>query len=325
MSRFFLSGAACAAAILFVSPAFAHVTLEQKDAASGTSYKAVLKVPHGCGDAATTGIKVSIPEGVISVKPQPKPGWTVSTETGPYKQSYEVMHGPAVKEGVTSVAWTGGSLPNANYDEFVFIAYLAPQAAPTTVYFPVLQSCGTAATDWSEIPSAATPKPARPAPGLKLAAAGTAMPAGAMAPIKVGDLVINAPWTRATPGGAKVAGGYLTVTNTGKSPDRLVGGSFAQANRFEVHEMAMNNGVMTMRPVTGGLEIPPGGTVTLAPGGFHLMFMDLKQPLKEGETVKGTLTFEKAGSVDVTFDVRSIGAGAGTAAPAGGGHGDHKH
>ena len=119
-----------------MSPAFAHVTLEQKDAASGTSYKAVLKVPHGCGDAATTGIKVSIPEGVISVKPQPKPGWTVSTETGPYKQSYEVMHGPAVKEGVTSVSWTGGSLPNANYDEFVFVAYLAPQAAPTTVYFP---------------------------------------------------------------------------------------------------------------------------------------------------------------------------------------------
>lgn len=318
MSRFSLTGAACAAALLFVSPAFAHVTLEQKDATAGTSYKGVLRVPHGCGEAATTGIKVSIPEGVISVKPQPKAGWTLATEAGPYGKAYEVMHGPPAKEGVKTITWSGGNLPNAYYDEFVFTAYLAPNASPQTLYFPVLQSCeGGGSSDWSEIPSAAAPKPARPAPALKVAAS-----APAASTVKVGDLVITAPWSRATPGGAKVAGGFLTITNTGKTADKLVSGSFAQAGRFEVHEMAMKDGVMTMRPVSGGLEIPAGGTVTLAPGGYHVMFMDLKQPLKEGDAVKGTLTFEKAGTVEVTFDVRGIGAGAGASAPAAM---EHKH
>lgn len=314
MSYLPLRGALCAAAFLCAFPAFAHITLEQKEATSGASYKAVLKVPHGCGDAATTGVKVSIPEGVISVKPQPKPGWALATETGPYVRSYEVMHGPAVKEGVKSISWSGGTLPNAYYDEFVFVAYLAPQADPATLYFPTIQTCGDKAESWIEIPAAGAPRPDKPAPSLKLAAA-----AAAASTVKVGDLVISAPWSRATPGGAKVAGGYLTITNTGSAPDRLVGGSFEQASRFEVHEMSMKDGVMTMRPVSGGLQIAPGQTVALAPGGYHLMFMDLKQPLKEGEKVKGTLTFEKAGSVAVTFDVRGIGAGAPTTGGSSGG------
>ncbi len=130
--------------------------------------------------------------------------------------------------------------------------------------------------------------------------------------VKLGDLIIAAPWSRATPGGAKVAGGYMTISNTGKEPDRLIGGTFPLAGRFEVHEMAVKDGIMTMRPLEQGLEIPPGKTVTLAPGGYHLMFMDLKEPLTQGMTVTGTLKFEKAGTVDVTYEVRSIGAGAGT-------------
>lgn len=125
---------------------------------------------------------------------------------------------------------------------------------------------------------------------------------------KVGELVINHPWSRATPKGASVAGGYLTVTNKGAAPDRLVGGSFANAGRFEVHEMAMNNGVMTMRPVQGGLEIKPGQKVELKPGGYHVMFLDLKQPLEKGARVKGTLVFEKAGSVEIEYAVEAIGA-----------------
>lgn len=317
MLRQILPGAACAAALLFTLPASAHVTLEQREAVGGTFYKAVLKVPHGCGPAATTGITVSIPEGVVNVKPQPKPGWTLATQTGPYEKAYPVMHGEPVKEGVRSISWSGGTLPDANYDEFVFVAYLAPEAAPKTLYFPTLQSCGSESTNWAEIPSAATPKPARPAPALKLAAASG--PAAASS-VKVGDLTLTAPWTRATPGGAKVAGGYVTITNTGASADRLISGTFTQAGRVEIHEMAMKDGVMVMRPLADGLEIPAGGTVTLAPGGFHIMFMDLKQPLKEGETVSGTLTFQKAGTVNVTFDVRGIGAGAGTPAAT-----EHKH
>ena len=125
---------------------------------------------------------------------------------------------------------------------------------------------------------------------------------------KLGSLVIEAPWTRATPAGAKVAGGYVTITNTGKEPDRLVGGSFPLAGRFEVHEMAVTNGVMTMRELGQGLEIAPGQKVELKPGGLHVMFMDLKTQVKEGQPIKGTLVFEKAGTVEVEYRVAPIGA-----------------
>lgn len=131
---------------------------------------------------------------------------------------------------------------------------------------------------------------------------------GNAADVKVGALQITAPWARATPQGASVGGGYLTITNTGTTPDRLTGGSTPVSERLEVHEMTMDNGVMKMRPVTGGLEIKPGQTVELKPGGYHLMFPGLKQHLQQGHTFKATLSFEKAGNVDVTFDIMSMGA-----------------
>jgi copper(I)-binding protein len=141
---------------------------------------------------------------------------------------------------------------------------------------------------------------------------------------EVGPLKIGHPWSRATPNGAKVAGGYLTITNTGSEPDRLVGGSFERAGRFEVHEMKVTDGVMTMRPVEGGLAIGAGETVTLAPGGLHLMFQDLKAGLAEKEKVKGTLVFEKAGTVEVEYAVAGMGSKDGTGKPADG-HGAHVH
>ena len=126
--------------------------------------------------------------------------------------------------------------------------------------------------------------------------------------IKAGDLSIDHPWSRATPTGAKVAAGYMTIMNKGATPDRLVGGSSSVASRIELHEMAMKDGVATMRPVSGGLLIEPGKSVTLAPGGYHIMFTDLKKPLKQGDKFAATLEFEKAGKVDVTFDVQAVGA-----------------
>lgn len=139
-----------------------------------------------------------------------------------------------------------------------------------------------------------------------------AAPAAAATPvsereIKVGDLVIRQPWSRATPAGAKVGGGYLEIENRGASPDRLVAGSSDVAAKVEVHEMTMKDGVMTMRPA-GGLVIEPGSTVKLAPGGYHLMFVDLKKPLKAGEEVAVTLEFEKAGKVNLPFAVQGLGA-----------------
>jgi copper(I)-binding protein len=134
-----------------------------------------------------------------------------------------------------------------------------------------------------------------------------AAPAGAEE-VKAGDLVITQAWSRATPGGAKIAGGYLTIENKGTSADRLIGGSGDVAAKVEVHEMATNNGVMTMRPLDKGLAIEPGQTVKLAPGGYHLMLFDLKEPLKQGDKVPITLEFEKAGKVKLSFDVQGLGA-----------------
>ena len=126
--------------------------------------------------------------------------------------------------------------------------------------------------------------------------------------VKAGDLVITQAWSRATPGGAKIGSGYLTIENTGSVPDRLIGGSGDVAGKVEVHEMTMNNGVMKMRSLDKGLTIEPGKTVKLAPGGYHLMLLDLKGPLKQGDKLPLTLEFEKAGNVKLSFDVQGVGA-----------------
>ncbi|MEH2527431.1 MULTISPECIES: copper chaperone PCu(A)C [unclassified Bradyrhizobium] len=139
--------------------------------------------------------------------------------------------------------------------------------------------------------------------------------------VKAGDLVITQPWSRATPGGAKIAGGFLTIENKGAALDRLISGAGDIAGKVEIHEMAMNNGVMTMRPLDKGLVIEPGKTVKLAPGGYHLMLMDLKTPLKQGDKVPLTLEFEKAGKVTLSLDVQGVGA----QAPAGGAPSGHDH
>ena len=124
----------------------------------------------------------------------------------------------------------------------------------------------------------------------------------------VGSLKITAPWARATPKGASVGGGYMKITNTGTAPDRLVWGSTDISARFEVHEMKMENGVMKMRPVAGGIEIKPGQTVELNPSGYHVMLVGLKKQLMQGDRFKATLVFAKAGKVDVDFSVVGIGA-----------------
>ncbi|WP_460449545.1 copper chaperone PCu(A)C [Alsobacter sp. SYSU BS001988] len=152
-----------------------------------------------------------------------------------------------------------------------------------------------------------------------LSAASLAAPASAH-DYKAGDLVINHPWARATPPGASVGGGYLSVRNAGTAPDRLLSVTSDVAGRVTIHEMSNVDGVMTMRPVPAGLPIPPGGALELKPGGYHVMFMDLKDALKAGDSVKGVLTFEKAGPVPVEFKVQSIGAKPGE--PAAGKPGD---
>ncbi len=150
--------------------------------------------------------------------------------------------------------------------------------------------------------------------GIVVAALATLMVgAASAADYKVGNLEIDSPWSRAVPKGGTVAAGYLTIKNNGTEPDRLVSGSSPVAGKLEIHEMSMDKGVMKMRPLASGLEIKPGQTVELKPGSYHVMMIGLKQPIVQGKPFKGSLTFEKAGSVDVDFAVEGVGA---TSAPA---------
>jgi copper(I)-binding protein len=145
----------------------------------------------------------------------------------------------------------------------------------------------------------------------------------------LGKIKISQVWTRVPPSGSKVAGGFMTITNIGAEADTLVGGSALISHRFEVHEMAVVDGVMRMRELTPGLVIKPGETITLKPGSYHVMFMDLAAPIETGKPFKGTLVFEKAGNIEVEYKIEPFG----TRVPGDGGqplpadgtaHGGHK-
>jgi uncharacterized protein YcnI len=157
-------------AVLVTSPAFAHVSLETRQATVGSSYKAVFMVPHGCAGSATTKIRVQIPEGVIGVKPMPKAGWTLDTVNGKYTAEYD-YHGSKLSEGVKEVVWSGGKLPDRNYDEFVVSTYLTSGLKPnSTLYFPVVQECEQGVNRWIEVPKEGSEghDSKSPAPGVKL-------------------------------------------------------------------------------------------------------------------------------------------------------------
>ena len=127
-------------------------------------------------------------------------------------------------------------------------------------------------------------------------------------PAAAGSIALSPAWTRATPPGAKVAGGFFTIENKGAAADRLVSATSEIANIVEIHEMAVIDGVMRMRALEKGLSVAAGGKMELKPGSYHIMFIDLKRPLKEGESVKGELVFEKAGKLAVDYKVMPVGA-----------------
>lgn len=132
-----------------------------------------------------------------------------------------------------------------------------------------------------------------------------------------GDIHVSEAWARAMLPGQPTGGAYLTIRNSGGEPDTLVSVKSPAAQKVEVHSMKMQDDVMVMRPVEGGLEIPAGETVTLEPGGLHLMFMQVEEPLSNSGTVPVTLDFENAGTVSLEVPVLPASTGRGT-----GGH-DH--
>lgn len=333
-------GAFCTALLgLAAGPALSHATLEQPQAPAGAVYRAVIRIGHGCDGQATHSLRVSLPEGFYDAKPMPKAGWTLETIKGAYAAPFD-NHGTPMTEGTREVVWSGGELRDEWYDEFVIRGTVGPDLAPGTVlYFPTVQECAQGSADWTDV-SGAGDVP-NPAPGLTVTAGqgpahahasghahGAAMtapaPAAGAGPVTLGDLTLGGAFSRATPPGAPVAGGFLTIANAGAAEDRLVAASADFAGRTEIHEMAMEGEVMRMRALPDGLSIPAGGTVELKPGGYHLMFMELKQPLVEGETVNVRLRFEKAGEVELPLAVGPRNAGAANmGARTGGKHGGH--
>jgi copper(I)-binding protein len=121
------------------------------------------------------------------------------------------------------------------------------------------------------------------------------------------DITVSHPWARATPGGVTVGGAYFEVKAAPGPGDRLIGARSAVAGSMEVHSHSIENGVAKMRRVDG-LPIKGGESVVLKPGGYHVMLLDLKKPLKEGDLLKFTLSFEKAGDIEVEATVEPIGA-----------------
>ncbi len=307
---------ACAlgAALLFALISFgasAHIVLETPEAKLGGSYKAVFKVPHGCEGSATVEVRIDIPEGVIAVKPMPKPGWTIALTKGSYARSYAFYHGEQLGEGVRQVTWTGGPLPDDYFDEFVLSTFIAGEAEPgRVIYFPVSQRCETGEQHWSEIPAAGQNPHALklPAPGLRLVADATADAKPVDTVTADGKLAIQGAWARPTPEGTTISAGYLKITNRGDKPDTLIGVSTPVSGSAELHESSMNaEGVMTMRPLENGLEIKPGETVELKPAGTHIMILGVKEPLKDGQTIPVKLNFKTAGTIEVPFAVKALG------------------
>jgi uncharacterized protein YcnI len=154
--------------LLSALPANAHVTLEQRQASPGTFYKAVFSVPHGCDGSPTVRLRVTIPDGVILVKPMVKPGWKIEMVRGPYPAAYSALHGAKQAEGAREVVWSGGQLPDSFYDEFVLTTFISGDlVAGGTLHFPVIQSCEKGEHRWIETTSGSGHSD-DPAPALKL-------------------------------------------------------------------------------------------------------------------------------------------------------------
>jgi len=163
-ARIFLQAGLLASAMTMMHAVSAHVTLETTQAAAGSYYKTVLRVPHGCSGSATVKLRVQIPEGMIAVKPQPKPGWQLSMTHGDYARTYH-LHGARITSGVREVAWTGGPLPDDQFDEFALMVYLAEDLAEEgRVYLPVVQECEQGVERWIDKDEASD----SPAPLLRI-------------------------------------------------------------------------------------------------------------------------------------------------------------
>lgn len=297
---------ACATLSLFTNPSLAHASLEQPTAAPGSTYKAVMRIPHGCDGTPTTKIAITIPEGLFNVKPMPHPGWDLTTKKADYENTYHA-HGHPYSSGVVTITWSNGNLPDDWYDEFTFRGSVSKDIKDgTALYFPTVQTCVSGQNFWT------APNPQgdeKPAPKLLIVADKTQMhekaPMTGMnnGAASLGDLELEGAYVRATAPNAPSGGGYLTIVNKGEEADRLLSIATNASDKAEIHEMAMKDNVMMMSPLPDGVDIPAQGQITLKPGGMHLMFMGLKAPFEAGQTISVTFNFARAGAVTLDLPV----------------------
>ena len=300
---------------LSTTAALAHAGISPDSGVNGATVKLAISIPHGCEGAPTDTVIIRLPEGFVAAKPMVKPGWTIEITKGDYARAYE-LHGSEVTSGALEIKWSGGAVPDDQYDEFVLRGTLQGFDADAELPFAVTQLCGDAAVHWDQLAAPGEDAHAlpHPAPLFKVTAAAAeshdhhghhAMASGT---VTLGALELSGAFTRATLPNAPVGGGFLSITNTGTEGDTLVSASSPAAGQVQLHEMKMEGEVMKMQELAGGIPVPAGETVTLAPGGLHLMFMQLKAPFVEGESVPVTLTFEKAGTVEIMLSVGSPAA-----------------
>lgn len=318
MSLPYLKCAAFLLAFAGVLPgaAYAHASLSPTDVVNFSTVRAVITLEHGCDGAATTEVTVTIPEGFIAVEPVDRNGWTSSVVDGQYKATYHIDGVGDISSGAKTITWSGGSVPDGRPARFMFEGVMQSFNDQQVFVFPTTQICGTTGQIvWDEVATdGQDPHDLKhPAPYMTVSfeQIGESGPPVETADIALaGDLEVSGAFTRATLPNAPVGGGFMTITNTGIEPDRLVSASSPVAGVAQLHEMKMEGDVMKMGELPDGIAIPAGETVTLEPGGLHIMLMDLKAPLVEGEEVPVTLTFEKAGTVEVLLEVAGSAADA---------------
>ncbi|MCW1406920.1 DUF1775 domain-containing protein [Rhizobium sp. 1AS11] len=318
-------GLAAVLSVTAFAGAEAHVTFLDREATQESTILATLQVPHGCDGKATTEVRVKLPEGFVFAKPQPKAGWELEVIKGDYQKTYD-NHGDKVNKGAIEVRWKNGNLSDDFYDTFVIQGKVSGVEAGTSLAFPVTQMCGDAVAAWDQVAKQGgdTHGLKSPAPLLKVVAGedhghdhddmagmdmsgmagmGGAAPAGET--VKAGEIEISGGFAKAMLPGQPVGGGFFTVKNNGQTDDRLLSVSSPAAGEVQIHEMVTKDNVMRMRQLKDGIAIGAGEMVKLEPGNLHLMFQKVKTPFKQGDTVPVTLTFERAGKVDLVLQVLS--------------------
>lgn len=312
MKKTAFSAAASVALLMSATSAFAHASFSVGEAPADSYYTGELRIPHGCDGKPTNTVSVKIPEGFINAKPKVKPGWKVEIIKGDYQKTYE-LHGKPVSAGALEIRWTGGEILDDMFDGFEITGKIAGIEAGQSLPFVTTQTCGTdGSVTWGDIPKdgQSAHDLEHPAPAISIVAAKeghahdhAGMAAGTPGEATIGAVTMSDAFLKGMLPGQAVGGGFVTIANGADADDRLVSAASPAADHVEIHEMKMENDVMKMRPLKDGVVVPAGGRVALEPGGLHMMFMGVKTPFRAGDTIPVTLTFEKAGSVEVQFPV----------------------